>query len=471
MSFDEGSVEGIKLSIIDPLIKSAGLDNEKYNNFRPVHNLEFFSKLIERTATIQLDDHVERNSLNNVTAFGYKKHCNTEGLLLQLTNEVLTGFEENKCTIVLFLDLSAAFDTIDIPRLLEKLEKEIGVTGKALAWLSSFLSGRSQKVRIDNEFSALLPVLFGVPQGSVLGPKLFGLYVNSLSNVFKNCCFKSSSFADDSNGRKTFSLTFQFSILNLEVSRCMMEIVSWMKANYLKVNPDKTEIMLFHPHNVNTVSGLFLENKCIRFSKIVKNVGVKLDQHLTLKSHINHVVSHSYKLLKDIGRVRTFLSKKDLASLVHAVISNRLDYCNALFTCCSTKERAKLQKVQNAAARLLSGKRFGPISKIRNELHWLQIELRIVFKIIVITFKIIIGLTPNYYDLTYKMYNCRPNDFLQLKVCFPNTKYGKMSFSYLAPRLWNLVPLEIRLIADVDNFKKKLKTLLFQNGKTFLNII
>ena len=137
--------------------------------------------------------------------------------------------------------------------------------------------------------------------------------------------------------------------------------------------------MLFHPHNVNTVSGLFLENKCIRFSKIVKNVGVKLDQHLTLKSHINHVASHSCKLIKDIGRVRTFLSQKDLATLVHAVISNRLDYCNALFTCCSNKERAKLQKVQNAAARLLSGKRFGPISNILNELHWLPIELRIFF--------------------------------------------------------------------------------------------
>ena len=247
MSFDEGSVEGIKLSIIDPLIKNTGLDNEKYNNFRPVHNLEFFSKLIERTATIQLEDHVERNSLNNVTAFRYKKHCNTEGLLLQLTNEVLNGFEENKCTIVLFLDLSAAFDTIDIPRLLEKLEKEIGVTGKALAWLSSFLSGRSQKVRVDNEFSALLPVLYGVPQGSVLGPKLFGLYVNSLSDVFKNCCFKSSSFADDSNGRKTFSLTFQFSVLNLEVSRCMTEIVSWMKANYLKSIQIKRKLCYFIP--------------------------------------------------------------------------------------------------------------------------------------------------------------------------------------------------------------------------------
>ena len=248
--------------------------------------------------------------------------------MLGLVNDVLMGFDNEQCTVMLFLDLSAAFDTIDVEKLLEILEKEIGVSGIALKWFRSFLTGRTQKVRIGGEFSKTLEVLFGVPQGSVLGPILFNIYVRSLPLIFETCQFKSTAFADDSNGSKTFSLEFQFDILTKDVPKCMAEITHWMNLMFMKINPDKTEIVLFHPKSLHgrvVIKGTFIGDQCIRFSTEVKNVGVWLDEQLNLKKHINKIVSHCFKLLKDIGRVRNVLTEKHTEMLVHAVSSSRLD--------------------------------------------------------------------------------------------------------------------------------------------------
>ena len=144
--------------------------------------------------------------------------------MVGLIDEVLEGFDENKCTVIVFLDLSAAFDTIDQEKLLEILSEEIGISGTALKWFRSFMTGRTQKVRINNEYSESLDVKFGTPQGSVLGPEMFSLYVRNQPKVFEKCNFNSSSFADDSNRRKTFAITFQYDVLKNDVRNCLEEI-------------------------------------------------------------------------------------------------------------------------------------------------------------------------------------------------------------------------------------------------------
>ena len=145
-------------------------------------------------------------------------------MMIGLVDEALEGFDENKCTVIVFLDLSAAFDTIDQEELLDILLEEIGISGTALAWSRLFMIGRTQKVRINNEYSESMEVLFGTPQGSVLGPEMFSLYVRNQPKVFEKCKFKSSSFADDSNGRKTFALVFQYNVLNHKVRNCLNEL-------------------------------------------------------------------------------------------------------------------------------------------------------------------------------------------------------------------------------------------------------
>lgn len=408
---------------------------------------------------------INRLHINN--QFGYKQFHSTETMMLGLTNDVLLGFDDDQCTVMLFLDLSAAFDTIDIEKLLEILEYELGITGIALKWFRSFLSGRTQKVRISGEFSKILEVLFGAPQGSVLGPILFNIYVRGQPLIFKACKFNSTSFADDSNGSKTFSLEFQFSVLTSDVPNVMNEITHWMNVMFMKINPDKTEIMLFHPKCLQeriVIRGTFVGGQCIRFSPQVKNVGVWLDEQLNLKKHVNTIVSHTYKLLKDIGRVRNLLSDKHTEMLVHSVISSRLDYCNSLFFNMPKENLFKLQKVQNAAARLVKKKRKrDSITATLAELHWLNVESRIIFKLILMVYKSINGVCSENLTITYKQFNCRPQDFLLLETKMVKTRYGQRTFEYAGPRLWNALPLQVRTIDNIESFKRQLKTLLFRD--------
>ena len=216
------------------------------------------------------------------------------------------------------------------------------------------------------------------------------------------------------------------------------------------------------------VQGTFYDGKCIRFSSTVKNVGVWLDEHLNMKTHINKIVSHCHKLLKDIGRVRRLLDVKHTEMLVHPVISSRLDYCNSLFYNMSKDNLNKLQKVLNAAARLISGKRKRESVKATlKELHWLPVESRILFKILLIVYKSIKGMCSANLRLPYKGHNCRSDDFLMLETFPVKTKYGKRSYGYAGPRLWNALPVEVRMVETVEEFKRKVKTILFRDTEGF----
>ena len=466
-SLQEGSMEGIKESVLDPLIKKSGLDTEEKKNYRPVNNLLFLSKLVERCVDQQLDGHMTENCLHEGSQFAYKEHYNTETMMLGITDEVLRGFDENQATVIIFIDLSAAFDTIDVDKLLEIMYEEIGVGGTVLKWFRSFLEGRTQRVKIDNVYSESIEVPCGAPQGSVLGPKCFNINVRSQPLVFKKCMFNTSSFADDSNGRKQFALTFQFSVINQEVVKCMNEIVKWSDAFFMKINPEKTEIALLCPSSLNhevIIQGVIYENQCIRFSKEVKNVGVWLDRNLRMSHHVNHISSHSYKILKDIGRIKKCLEQSHLERLVHAVISTRLDYCNSIFKNINQDNLYKLQKVQNAAGRLVLGKRRrDSASQALKELHWLNVDARITFKILLLVYKILNGYVGQNFGLQYKRFNGRPDDFLMLETPNFKTMYGKRVFAYNGSRLWNALPVTVRAAEDVEKYKKMVKTLLF-NG-------
>ena len=188
-SLATGSMEGIKESTIMPILKKNGLDPEVLKNYRPVSDIVVISKLIEKVVLRRLYSHERSNGLQCHHQHGYKKFHSTETLLLSVVNDVLIGFDKNSGTILILLDLSGAFDTVDIDKLLSMLDHELGIRGTALKWFKSFLVGRKQRVRLNNILSDFLDVLFGVPQGSVLGPVLFNLYTRGLFTLIKNAGF------------------------------------------------------------------------------------------------------------------------------------------------------------------------------------------------------------------------------------------------------------------------------------------
>ena len=457
-SLTTGSVEGIKDCVIIPLLKKSGLDPEILKNYRPVTNEVFISKLTEKVMSIRLYGHMTVNNLHSKYQHGYKKCHGTDTLLLKLVNDVLIGFEGNSGTILLLIDLSAAFDTVDINKLLHILENDIGIRGTALLWFKSFLFGRTQCVKIENSLSDTLPVLFGVPQGSVLGPVLFNIYASSLSLVIKNFGFNTSGYADDNNAYNTFALTFQYNIITKQLPDLLNQINEWMNLFFLKMNPDKTEIIFLIPPNlrdVHTINGcIFPDGTCIRFSNFVKNLGVILDKHLNMDIYVNSVVSLCYKFLSDIGKIRHLLSQKDTILLVHAAISSRLDYCNLLLYGANKTVINKLQKVQNAAARLVSKRRkFESVSDVLVNLHWLRVECRIIFKLLVVIYKCINNMAPECIKELIDIKDV-PRCLLVLKH-YQSTSARK-SFSYIPLNYGTISPIKLDSVPHCLHLKNVL---------------
>ena len=199
----------------------------------------------------------------------------------------------------------------------------------------------------------------------------------------------------------------------------MEDIQTWMNSHFLKINPDKTELLLLYPKTLENqviIRGTILGDNCISFSEEVKNVGFWLDCNLNMDKHVNKIVSHCYKLLKDIGRIRSVITKEQTEKLVHAVIGSRLDYCNSLLFGINKFNINKLQKVRNTAARLLERKpRRHSATLILRDLHWFKVKSRIIFIILLIMFKLVKVICHTEIDIKYKRYNCRPDDLLLLE--------------------------------------------------------
>ena len=318
LSLSSGDMSGLKESTISPILKKISLDSDVKINFRPIFNLQFLSKLIEKVVLKRLTDHMDRNNLKCNSQFGYKKGHSTESMVLQIVDEVLIGFERKTATVLVLLDMSAAFDTVDLQKLMLILERKIGIRGVALQWFQSFLFGRQQKVKIHGFTSELLATLYGVPQGSVLGPVLFNIYVSSLSDVMKSEGVFSSSYADDSNARIQFSLQFQLFNISQRIPKLIAEVQQWMKEHFLKLNPKKTEMILFYPpqdKHTAKLNGVFIDNECLRFSEIVELLGVKFDQNLSFDTQVTDIVTTTLYHLKNISKSNDTLPPQKLKLL------------------------------------------------------------------------------------------------------------------------------------------------------------
>ena len=229
-----------KQTIVTPLLKKPGLDTKDMNNFRPVSNLSFISKILEKVVLIQLKNHLSGNNLLEIFQSTYRQNHSTETAVLSVLDGLLGSADERLVSLVALLDLSATFDTLDHPILLKRIETPFSARGTVLGCSVSYLSGRFQSVIADGVVSASRPLVYSVPQGSVLGPVLFTLYSQPLTDVIyvHNCDYH--KYADDTELSKS-APPDQF----LSVESCIQiyidDVLLWMNSNKLKLNTDKTE--------------------------------------------------------------------------------------------------------------------------------------------------------------------------------------------------------------------------------------
>ena len=473
VSFTSGIVpQAFKSAAIRPLLKKSGLDCNILKNYRPVSNVPFLSKCLERIVISQLNDYLLQFDLYAKCQSAYRSNHSCETALVRVHNDIMLALNDKNDVILVLLDLSAAFDTLDLNVLLRRLEHRFGIKGSVLDWFKSYLCNRTQFVRTDSSHTSQeSSVDCGVPQGTVCGPTLFTLYTAPLEDIIIKHGLDYMLFADDT---QLYFVCKKPSTVQNAIEACIEEIRLWMASNLLVLNDDKTEVIQFSSRfrkDGEKLVSLGVGGLDITPSESVRNLGVFFDNDGGMSSHINHVCKTAYHSLFRIGKIRSLLSQSSTEKLVHAFITSRLDYCNSLFIGLPEKDIKKLQSIQNSAAKLVTrSKKFDHVQPILHDLHWLKVEHRIEFKILLLTFKILQGNCPVYLRELISVYTpgkrgLRSANHLELRrrdSKRTNCTYGQRAFSIAAPRLWNDLPIFIRVSENVETFKRNLKTHLFR---------
>ena len=462
--------QGEKMACIKPGYKGKG-DKNNLSSYRPISNLSYLSKVIETAVYEQSWLHLNSQNVIPEEQSAYRENHSTETTNCAIMNDMIEMTRNGECGILVMIDLSAAFDTVDHGYLLEDLTN-VGIVEDAFKWYESYLQGREVTVVISNTKSKTKKLTKGVPQGSVLGPMLFSLYTRELAWILEQHNIKYKLYADDTQFYIPVK-TVQETERKLE--SIMNDIRSWMVKKKLKLNEEKTECMLFGTKNslkkYKHFNQIQFGTATIEITKKVKDLGVYIDNELTMEDQINHTVKICNHHIRNIAFIRKYLDANALKTLVSNYVFSRLDYCNVLYYALPKTLQRKLQRVQNSAARLIT--RTGQRERITPaliELHWLPIKARIEFKILTLTFKALKNNEPKYLKKMLDIFEPGANvttrqaeEFNRLHEPRTNSNYGERAFRYHAPRLFNKIPEEIRNQPDINKFKKKLKTYLFQN--------
>ena len=308
-----------KSAIILPLIKKPGLDPQVLKNYRPVSNLSFLSKVIEKIISSHILTHIADNDLIDKFQSAYRCGHSTETALLRVYSDIVTMVGKGNGSYLVLLDLSAAFDTIDHDTLFVILEKYIGITGSALQLLKSYFSDRSQRVLIDDVMSGAANIVCGVPQGSVLCPLKLCLYLLPLGAILKHHGIGYHIYADDTQLYISFKCNNPLASLP-KLNNRISDIRVWMIKNKLRINDSKTEFIVFRsPQAKQDLSSLsvYVGDSIIQQSSKVRDLGVIFDQFLNFDDYVSSVCRSTHFHLRNNGRIRHLLSHHATAQLIY----------------------------------------------------------------------------------------------------------------------------------------------------------
>ena len=467
-----------KHAVVLPLLKSPGLDCAEVRNFRPVSNLPFLSKLLERVVNSQIVAHLMNNDLMPRDQSAYRRGHSTETAVLRIYNDIVEAIANGRLALMGLLDLSSAFDTVDHDILARRLELTFGLKGLTLSWLRDYLHGRTQSVCWAGSMSATRRVCCGVPQGSVLGPLLFLLYVSDIGHIVRSSGLAAHVYADDVQVLGS-CLPMESEWLRHKFKECISLVQRWTADNRLSLNPGKTDLLWFStPRRRHLISRdpITVGGVDIAISTETRLLGVLLDETLSFEGHIGNVTRICHYHLRKIRDIRRFLPTPDAIKLVRAIILARVDYCNSVLLGLPATQLRRLQSVINVACRLIFGARkYDHVTPLlRDSLHWLPISERIIYKRCWLTFRAVHDPScPRYLSELITRHSTgdqgmklRSSLGLQLVVPPPSktATFGDRSFFRGNPQLWNSLPRDVTTVISPELFSKKLKTYLFSNS-------
>ena len=453
-----------KHAIITPILKKTYSNPNLLCNYRPISQLPIFSKILEKIVVHQINRFMSLNSSHDVLQSAFRKGHSTETALLQILNNIYTKVSPSLCCQMVLLDLSCAFDSLRHDILISRLEM-IGINGSALKWLKSYILNRSSSVKFCDFFSDPRPLLYGVPQGSVLGPLLFSIYIAPIRSIiykFPNVFYH--IYADDI---QLYSFLSVSTPDNSQLIACASSIKYWLLSNNLLLNTSKTAILNI-PTNSPSFPSFYLDKILISPSNSVLNLGVIFDSDLSFSSHISKISKAANYHLFRIKCIRKHITRPLCAVLINSLVISRIDYCSSLLYILPASSIAPLNRIIRSSIRSIFNIKLSDHSytdSFQIIPNWFPYRKRSLIRLLSITHKSIYFSIPSYiFDLLLirsTTHNTRSTSSINLIIPQPSSlKFQKRSFSYIVPSIWNALPSSIRSIQSPTSFNSHLKSYL-----------
>lgn len=458
----------LKQANITPIFKKG--DPTLFQNYRPIAILPVFSKIFEHLLHTRLVSFFDRNNIISSSQFGFRKHYSTEQALASTMERISSELDHGNDVIGIFLDLKKAFDTVNSEILLRKLHF-YGVRGIPLALIRNYLHGRTQRTVLNNYHSHQLQCSCGVPQGSILGPLLFIVYINDLSNTLSSAF--TTMYADDTNiFLSGNNITHMTDILNIE----MQALSSWLQCNRLSLNVDKTHVMVFslNPTTRNLKPSIEINGSSISTINTTTFLGVKIDNSLSWKHHTTHVCNKISKSIGILKKVSHIFDRTVLQNLYNTFILPYLTYCISIWGNAANTHLNHIFILQKRALRIIyHTDALAHTTPLFSHSGILKLEDLYTYSLALIIYRLknnmypstfinlfISYITPRSSNETAHLTRATSTSVVTLPRC--RTTFRQKTLAYTLPQTINnlLIPLDLLSINSFNTFKRNIKVIL-----------